>query len=231
MSLTTCPECNHEVSDQSLSCPHCGYPLLQNNSNISLSEVSSQNSTKPTTRATITEEPQTLSNLLSEKKNKIIKWTVICTAVILFLIVFFTIFDGDKKVSKNNLNFDSLYNKELGTGVKLGQNKVEVDKALGEPSVEFENYVYNGALYTTYADGKLKSIYVEYPNDQWITKSDVKIGTTVDELKTLYGKPSSIEHDNKWWYYNEKSYIAGFEISDNNEIKSIYIYYPEKEKN
>lgn len=28
--LTTCPECELQVSDKALSCPHCGYPLQQN---------------------------------------------------------------------------------------------------------------------------------------------------------------------------------------------------------
>ncbi len=28
MSLTTCPECNHTVSDKALSCPGCGYPMV-----------------------------------------------------------------------------------------------------------------------------------------------------------------------------------------------------------
>ena len=27
MALIVCPECKHEVSDQTNSCPHCGYPL------------------------------------------------------------------------------------------------------------------------------------------------------------------------------------------------------------
>ena len=27
MSLTTCPECTHTVSDKALSCPGCGYPM------------------------------------------------------------------------------------------------------------------------------------------------------------------------------------------------------------
>lgn len=28
MSLTTCPECTHTVSDKALSCPGCGYPMV-----------------------------------------------------------------------------------------------------------------------------------------------------------------------------------------------------------
>lgn len=27
MSLTSCPECNHTVSDKAISCPNCGYPM------------------------------------------------------------------------------------------------------------------------------------------------------------------------------------------------------------
>ena len=27
MSLTKCPECNLQVSDKAIACPHCGYPL------------------------------------------------------------------------------------------------------------------------------------------------------------------------------------------------------------
>lgn len=27
MALMNCPECGKEISDQAISCPHCGYPL------------------------------------------------------------------------------------------------------------------------------------------------------------------------------------------------------------
>ena len=27
MALTTCPECEREVSDRAIACPHCGYPI------------------------------------------------------------------------------------------------------------------------------------------------------------------------------------------------------------
>ena len=29
MALISCPECSHEVSDQAVACPHCGYPLRE----------------------------------------------------------------------------------------------------------------------------------------------------------------------------------------------------------
>lgn len=31
MALTSCPECQHEVSDQAAACPHCGHPLRRSN--------------------------------------------------------------------------------------------------------------------------------------------------------------------------------------------------------
>ena len=33
MALINCPECNNHVSDQALSCPHCGY-LLKGEENV-----------------------------------------------------------------------------------------------------------------------------------------------------------------------------------------------------
>lgn len=29
MALISCPECSNQVSDAAMSCPRCGYPLLQ----------------------------------------------------------------------------------------------------------------------------------------------------------------------------------------------------------
>ena len=40
MALIQCPECELQVSDKALSCPHCGYPLnekgFQTDSEVSL---------------------------------------------------------------------------------------------------------------------------------------------------------------------------------------------------
>lgn len=34
MALINCPECNKSISDQSNSCPGCGYPLKSNDTKI-----------------------------------------------------------------------------------------------------------------------------------------------------------------------------------------------------
>lgn len=31
MALIECPECHKEISDKALACPHCGYPIKQEN--------------------------------------------------------------------------------------------------------------------------------------------------------------------------------------------------------
>lgn len=42
MSLIKCPECKKEISDQAITCPHCGFPITQkkqSNSNYSVKLV------------------------------------------------------------------------------------------------------------------------------------------------------------------------------------------------
>ena len=38
MALIKCPECGKEISDRAASCPNCGYPIIQETSNISYEE-------------------------------------------------------------------------------------------------------------------------------------------------------------------------------------------------
>jgi outer membrane protein assembly factor BamE (lipoprotein component of BamABCDE complex) len=223
MALITCPECNHELFDQTLSCPHCGYPLRQDNSLISLSAVITQDAyTTATSQATLTKESQTLTNSEYQKNNHSIKWFVIGTVVIVILIALFAFFSGDNKVTKDNVDFDSMYNTELGAGIRLGQSKSEVKEVLGAPSKSYERY----GIQISYMDGKIASIYIENPNDRWITKNGVKIGSTGDELITLLGKPTSLENSNKLWFYHQDSYTAVFEVTGN-QVVSIFIYSPE----
>ena len=33
MALINCPECNHQISDQALTCPNCGYSIRAQESN------------------------------------------------------------------------------------------------------------------------------------------------------------------------------------------------------
>jgi len=40
MALIKCPECLNEVSDQAISCPHCGYPLKKENKEKDLPDFS-----------------------------------------------------------------------------------------------------------------------------------------------------------------------------------------------
>ena len=39
MALLTCPECSHQISDQAISCPHCGYPLARRTAQFNIHNV------------------------------------------------------------------------------------------------------------------------------------------------------------------------------------------------
>ena len=39
MALINCPECNREISDKAVTCPHCGYPLNIGNESSSISQT------------------------------------------------------------------------------------------------------------------------------------------------------------------------------------------------
>lgn len=41
MALISCPECTKEISDKVSSCPHCGYPMIEEKSDIQKVEVAS----------------------------------------------------------------------------------------------------------------------------------------------------------------------------------------------
>ena len=40
MSLISCPECNHEISNKAISCPNCGYPIVLKNENSKNESIS-----------------------------------------------------------------------------------------------------------------------------------------------------------------------------------------------
>lgn len=39
LALITCPECSHQISDQAISCPHCGYPLARRTAQFNIHNV------------------------------------------------------------------------------------------------------------------------------------------------------------------------------------------------
>ena len=39
MGLINCPECNKEISDYAVACPHCGYPMNMSPNEISATKV------------------------------------------------------------------------------------------------------------------------------------------------------------------------------------------------
>lgn len=123
----------------------------------------------------------------------------------------------------SNLDILELYNPSLGVTLQLGMEKTVVDQKLGTPVPDKDNYEYTDTgLHATYADGKLSSMIIGHPNDQWITKNGVTIGTTTDELQQLLGQPDSIYGDGTVWNYDNGSKFTTFLI-DKDLVLSISI--------
>lgn len=224
MALITCPECNHEISDQAKMCPHCGFPL-------SFSSTSTPEETASTASTASLEDipvapDNSDSSASTAKRSKLPKIIAIATCAIVFVLIIIS----QTHITANNVKQHELYNKTLDVGLRLGTSKSSVDKKLGSPELSFGNYFYPDVyLYTQYVSGELASFYVEYPNDRWITKGGITIGSTTDEITEKFGKPASIEHDDRWWYYVSNNGITGFEINSfDNTVMAIYIYDPSK---
>lgn len=185
MAMISCPECGKDISDRALTCPNCGCPI-EPKSNIQPNDEESQLEIHP-------------HNGSSSKRIYI---AIAAIAIIIAIIAIFSMLGGGK-VTASNVGTDAIYNTTLGVGVKLGFPKTKVDELLGTPSQEYGWYVYNG-LNIAYTDGNVSSMMLCYPNNDWVTKNQISVNSTVDEVKSVYGDPT-MGTDNSYWLYYLKS--------------------------
>ena len=88
MALVNCPECNKEVSDSALSCPHCGFQLRE-------------------------EEVQTVKNQVKKPKKKsngCLIWLIIIAAAIAFFYIIGSNDDSSSSSSSPSTNKFLAYN-------------------------------------------------------------------------------------------------------------------------
>ena len=140
--------------------------------------------------------------LSMDDKSKSSKITTIVALTFLgiFVVAVIVIFIVD--ISRTNkAGPESVYNTSLGITVKLGMAKSKVDRLLGEPAIEFEQYVYENDLQVEYKDGKAVSLMVLYPNDTWRTSEGLMVGSSAEALKAAYGNPTLGEAGSDMWYF------------------------------
>lgn len=218
MPLIQCPECKAEISDKAISCPNCGFPL-------SKSQVSDGSLEGIPTSLASDEDSTFHTDSKSKKKHNWIAIIGVCVVVIMLLGCFYVL---QGKITADNVQCSQLYNSSLGFGIELGMSKSSIDKVLGQPVMSGSDYLYSGQhLYAKYKDGKLISMYVEYPNDRWITYGGICPGSTFEDVEAKLGEPNSIEHDDLWWYYASRGgAVTGFKKFSNvvTDVDAIYIY-------
>lgn len=206
-----CNKCGEQLPEGSSFCPRCGAPIAAEQ-------------TCPTPAESTETPPSAEENKAVPPKSK----TPIIIAIAVIIIAFITILSYRQhqglNITADTVTLTQLYNPSLGIGLQLGMDKSYVDKHLGAPQSSGDDYLYKDTyLYVSYANGKLAHMYISWPNERWITKNGATIGITADELQQLLGKPNSIQHDDKWWYYFSGNKVAGFEII-RDSVMSIYIY-------
>lgn len=222
MALITCPECKKEVSDQALSCPHCGYPLQQGGEN----DTQPVSEPSPVIVQPIeTQDSGVISvpSATEQKKNAKIPYIVLGVIMVVLVAIIIIKFSGNK-MTASTVDTNGLYNRSLGVGVRLGTTKKDVDKLLGPPEQAYEQYIYPDGLYISYADGKVDSLTVQYPSNQWVTKKGITIESTTEDLEKLLGTPESIQdYHSEWWYYRKGTGDIGFRIVAD-KVNMVYIY-------
>lgn len=212
-----CNKCGEQIPDGSKYCLRCGYEVLGQDAS---SEPTSPEPDKPDDRDV---QAQKGCEVAPKKTSKKIGVVVVALLVILVAVLWTRSATG-AGITRNNVRLTQLYNTELGRGLKLGVTKANVDSILGLPEVRSEDYLYDSAyLCARYQDGRLVSMYIEYPNDRWITAGGLTVGMSEDELISRLGKPASIEHDDKWWYYISGQTVTGFNVVYG-QINAIFIY-------
>ena len=173
MALISCPECHREISDQAKACPHCGCPIA-----VELNQLKQPGKVSNETGQETTEDIRTSSSgtkVRSRKKVVIIGIAIVAIA----LAVTFAVFGG--KVTANNVGSNAVFNTSLGVGVKIGQSKDH--------------------LLVDYINGKVASLLIQYPNDAWTTKGGISIGSSENDVRSIYSEPEIAEDPNDWYYY------------------------------
>lgn len=150
-----CNKCGKQNPDDSRFCSACGAQIKMDG------DISQNLSDSPSQENAAQEKPASSSKVHKHTKAAAIVILVLGAAV---LLVYFA---AHSRITADTVSITQLYNTELGIGLKLNTSKKDVDKLLGSPEVYGETYLYSESdLYATFSDGKLTSMYIEYPNNK-----------------------------------------------------------------
>lgn len=187
MALIKCPECGKEVSDKSISCPSCGYPIASLKS-------TDEEKPKDVKIEKCSKKPQK-QKIIREIKKKDIVVTVIAVIAAIMVITLIWVFAVKVPRDKEYVLYQSAineynevingYNQKVGDfndkAKKIISNKKDLDSSLDE------------------AQNVIDSGDIPYQAEKMTTLSNTIKDIRNNEIKTpqLYPKAETISEDNK----------------------------------
>ena len=229
--IKKCLKCGQMNEETNKFCGNCAAQLDQNTTIQDVDPELELGSVKDNQSATDTIKP-----------NPIRYWKILIAVLVVAIVIAVAAFRNmsGKKITQKNVDAFSVYNTELGVGVRLGMSKTEIDQLLGEP-VEGDEYEYKDDLFVTYKDGKavVFCIGVNNVKANWVVyKSLSKNSTQADSEKSL-GIPTGEASDGEAPYaiyvfdknmtllHNEDDgdpyAFINFNYYDSGDIENIYI--------
>lgn len=121
MALISCPECTKEISDRVKTCPHCGYPLVEENKETQKVELTSVN-----------------VKIEEEKKKRIFSRLISLVVIISIIIGGTTVYSQQKKKKEAEVYINSIY----GIIETMHSNALRAEKLLNLTYKVWYNAIY-----------------------------------------------------------------------------------------
>jgi len=145
---------------------------------------------------------------------------------------------SEEAVTLESMTPNMVYHSGNGYAITLGMTKTAVDKLLGSPTRDEDNYFYRYTddLTATYRGNVLESLSFS-ASSPWLVKGGLGHGSTLDEILAEYGELEATETDSGsrlisyYFTKDHKSVNAGSEweyglsffLDDNNEAVYVLI--------
>lgn len=179
MAIIQCPECHRDISDKALSCPHCGYPLDENTTQVPAPKLIEEGNAATTNPEPTPEDFEDTSIEPTESSKKVYKADIIGVIAFVLVILSIGIYTFVQIPYKKNIKetAESFGLKDVSVSltykVSYGwwnatircsnfddishSKKIEVDREIGEiRHIYVESFLSEGSKYNVYSDSIYK---------------------------------------------------------------------------
>ncbi|BFH64791.1 hypothetical protein [Paenibacillus azoreducens] len=143
--------------------------------------------------------------------NKLLKGILLAAAIIILIIAGTLLLTREKqpqysyipgKFTAQDLGF---FDKKTGSMISLGMKQHEVEQVLGTGEEKKESIEYAGKLEVYYVDDKAAGIrlWTDEPQSRYVTTRNIGKGYSFDEVKSVYGDPSTQAEDHVGYIFED----------------------------